>query len=70
VESINRSGWLSISEAADYLKLSQSFIRKQVRHQRIPFARPGGKVLRFRRLDLDRWLESNGCGGESPHLTQ
>lgn len=58
MEPINRSGWLSISEAADYLNLSQSFIRKQVRHQGIPFARPGGKVLRFRRSDLDHWLDS------------
>jgi excisionase family DNA binding protein len=65
VESINRSGWLSITEAADYLKLSQSFIRKQVRHQGIPFARPGGKVLRFRRSDLDHWLESSNSGPAS-----
>jgi excisionase family DNA binding protein len=70
VELINNDGWLSINEAACYLKMSTSFIRKQVRHQHIPFARPGGKVLRFRRSDLDRWLESNGSGAELTCLKQ
>ena len=64
VESSNCGGWLSINEAAQYLNLSVSFIRKQVRHRRIPFARPGGKLLRFRRDALDAWLESNGAGVE------
>ena len=60
--------WFSISEAAQHLKMSVSFIRKQVRLRSIPFSRPGGKVLRFRRSDLDRWLEANGSGGELSYL--
>jgi excisionase family DNA binding protein len=64
VESSNIEGWLSINEVARYLNLSVSFIRKQVRYQRIPFVRPGGKVLRFRRDLLDAWLESNGSRAE------
>jgi excisionase family DNA binding protein len=67
VQSSNYNRWLSIREAAGYLNMSVPFIRKQVRHRLIPFARVGSKALRFRREDLDRWLESNSCGGEISH---
>lgn len=70
MESINRDIWLSIGEAAAYLKVSVSFLRKQVRQQRIPFARAGGKVLRFRRELLDAWLASNGSGELSHPQTE
>ncbi len=56
--------WLAIRDAAAYLRVSVSFIRKLVRHRRIPFARLGTKALRFRRSDLDRWVEAHSCGGE------
>ncbi len=56
----NCDRWLSIREAASYLNMSVSFIRKQVRFQHIPFARVGCKALRFRKEELDRWLASNG----------
>jgi len=54
--------WCDIVTAARYLAVSRSFLRKQVRARRIPFAR-AGKLLRFRRRDLDAWLMSNGYGG-------
>jgi excisionase family DNA binding protein len=60
----NRAEWLTISDAARHLKVSIAFLRKAVRLQKIPFARAGSKVLRFRRSDLDRWLEANGSAGE------
>ena len=41
--STNCEGWLPIAEASRYLNVSVSFLCKQVRYQRIPFARPGGK---------------------------
>jgi excisionase family DNA binding protein len=58
------SDWMTIKDASQYLKMSVGFLRKAVREQRIPFARVGSKVLRFRREELDRWLEANSCGGE------
>jgi excisionase family DNA binding protein len=59
--------WITIKEAARQLHVSTAFLRKGVRLRRIPFARAGTKSLRFRRSDLDRWLESNGCVGETTY---
>jgi excisionase family DNA binding protein len=56
--------WWNIRRAADYLDMSVAFLRKAVRQRRIPFARVGNKALRFRKQDLDRWLEASGTGGE------
>ena len=58
------SGWWDIGRAARYLSVSVPFLRKAVRFKTIPFARAGAKALRFRRSDLDRWLESSGSGKE------
>jgi excisionase family DNA binding protein len=54
--------WMTIREAAGYMRVSCSFIRKHLR--RVPHARAGGKLLRFRKVDLDAWLAANGGGGE------
>jgi excisionase family DNA binding protein len=56
--------WWNIRRAAAYLDMSVAFLRKAVRQRRIPFARAGTKALRFRKQDLDRWLEGNGSGAE------
>jgi len=69
-QQVTESGWWNIKQAAAYLGVSTAFIRKSVRLGRIPYARAGGKVLRFRRIELDRWLESNGSGGEAAHCKQ
>jgi excisionase family DNA binding protein len=58
------SEWWNIKQAASHLGISVAFLRKAVRMRKVPFARIGTKVLRFRRSDLDHWLEANGCGGE------
>ena len=53
----------NIRGAAGYLAMSESFIRKQVRLRRIPFFRVGSKALRFRKADLDAWLQRNAETG-------
>jgi excisionase family DNA binding protein len=50
--------WLTIVQAAHYINMSTGFLRKWVRNGTIPFVRVGAKALRFRRRDLDRWLET------------
>jgi excisionase family DNA binding protein len=60
----NVAEWLTIGDAAGHLKVSIAFLRKAVRLKKVPFARAGSKALRFRRSDLDRWMEANGNGGE------
>ena len=56
--------WWDIKRTASYLGMSIAFLRKAVRLRKVPFVRVGSKAIRFRRSDLDRWLEANGCGGE------
>jgi excisionase family DNA binding protein len=46
---------LNAQQAAAYLNLSQSFIRKSVAANRIPFIRIGTRTL-FRPCDLDAWI--------------
>ena len=58
------SDWCNIKAAAAHLGMSVAFLRKAVRLRKVPFARAGTKALRFRRSDLDRWLEANGSGVE------
>lgn len=50
--------WLDIRDAAEYLTMSEAFLRKAVREQSIPFTRVGAKSLRFDRTALDEWLAS------------
>jgi excisionase family DNA binding protein len=54
----NERYW-NIKETADYMSVSVAFLRKAVRVKRIPFVRVGSKALRFKKRDLDCWLEAN-----------
>jgi len=56
------STWITIRDAAKHIGMSVAFVRKRVHHRTIPFVRIGTKTLRFRRVDLDRWLESSDSG--------
>jgi excisionase family DNA binding protein len=61
------SDLMTINDASRYLKMSVGFLRKAVRRKQIPFARVGSKLLRFRREELDQWLDANSSGGELTH---
>ena len=69
----NRSGraapeWLTLGEAAKYLGVAQSTIRKWSDSGRLPaFYTPGGH-RRFRRGDLDSFLGSSRGGGRARPL--
>ena len=60
--------WWNIKKAAAHLGVSIAFLRKAVRLRKVPFARAGSKAIRFRRADLDSWLETNGCTGEVTYV--
>ena len=58
--------WLTLGQAAKYLGVAQSTIRKWSDHGRVPaFYTPGGH-RRYRRSDLDAFLEHSGPGGAEP----
>ena len=48
-------GLLNAEQVAQYLNVSQSYIRKAVARNTIPFVRIGTRTL-FRRSDLDTWV--------------
>jgi len=55
--------WLTLGQAAKYLGVAQSTIRKWSDQGRLPaFYTPGGH-RRYRRADLDTFLERSGPGG-------
>jgi len=57
--------WLTLGQAAKYLGVAQSTIRKWSDQGRVPaFYTPGGH-RRYRRGDLDSFLERSGPGGTS-----
>lgn len=50
---------LTTKEAASYLGVSKAFLeRDRWAGARIPFVRVGSRTVRYRRLDLDTYLES------------
>jgi excisionase family DNA binding protein len=57
--------WLTLGQAAKYLGVAQSTIRKWSDHGRVPaFYTPGGH-RRYRRPDLDNFLNRSGPGGST-----
>src|SRR5919201_2034838 len=57
--------WLTLGQAAKYLGVAQSTIRKWSDQGRVPaFYTPGGH-LRYRRADLETFLERSGPGGNA-----
>ena len=53
--AMNSDGLLDCAQAAHYLNLSESYIRKAVASNKIPYVRIGTRTL-FRRSDLDEWI--------------
>jgi excisionase family DNA binding protein len=59
------SEWLTLGQAARFLGVAQSTIRKWSDHGRVPaFYTPGGH-RRYRRTDLETFLERSGPGGQA-----
>jgi excisionase family DNA binding protein len=57
--------WLTLGQAAKFLGVAQSTIRKWSDHGRVPaFYTPGGH-RRYRRRDLEAFLERSGPAGKS-----
>ena len=53
---------LNVPEAADYIGISQRYLRSLIAERKIRVVRIGHRVL-LRLIDVDRWLESNLEGG-------
>jgi len=51
---------LTLVEAADYLKLARQTLYNMVNRREIPFLK-AGRQLRFRKSDLDGWLQESAA---------
>lgn len=49
---------LNATEAAAYLSISRGFLFKLTASRRVPYCKPCGRRIFFKKNDLDDWLES------------
>jgi excisionase family DNA binding protein len=53
-------------QAADYVQCTPRYLENQIRSGRLKALKPSGKLLRIRRADLEKFLESGATiGGDS-----
>lgn len=49
--------YISIEEAADYLGVKTSTVRSWIKNKGMPHYRVGGKLLKFKRSEIDEWIK-------------
>ncbi|EJL6346535.1 helix-turn-helix domain-containing protein [Vibrio cholerae] len=54
---------MTVNECAQYTGLSVSYLYKLTHRKLIPFFKPMGKRLYFKRTEIDQWLLRNKQGG-------
>lgn len=50
---------ITLKECGLYTGLSASYLRKLTHYQHIPFYKPHGKKIYFKRREIDNWLLTN-----------
>lgn len=58
-QGILKKDVLTFEEACTYSGISKSFMYKLTSGGKIPFYKPGGKLVYFKRVELDEWLLQN-----------
>ena len=58
------SPWLTPTQAAEYLGVALGTLRNWTSARYVPHVRRG-RVVRYRRDVLDRWLSRGGCDGRT-----
>lgn len=54
----NTDNYINIEEAAAYLGVKSSTIRAWIKKKNMPSHRVGGKLLKFKRSEIDEWVVS------------
>ncbi|RYH74456.1 DNA-binding protein [Flavobacteriaceae bacterium 144Ye] len=62
-QSIINKDILNFEEALSYLKVSKSFLYKMTSKGEITYYKPNGKLIFFKRSDLDNWMLNNKVSG-------
>lgn len=50
--------FLTASQAADYIGVSNNYLYKLTAGHKVPFYNPTGRKLLFKRTELDAWVEA------------
>jgi len=58
-QNIQQKAILSFQEALAYLDVSKSFLYKLTSSNSITFFKPSGKLIYFKKSDLDQWVLQN-----------
>ena len=58
------SPWMTPQQAADYLGIALGTLRNWTSARFIPFSKKG-RVVRYNRAAIDRWLGKGGCAGRA-----
>jgi excisionase family DNA binding protein len=58
-QNLQKKEFLTVEETTVYLQLSKSCLFKMTSNKEIPFYKPGGKKLYFRKPELDEWVFKN-----------
>lgn len=56
---VHHKNILSISEAAEFLGLSMSYMYKLTHWNKLPYYKPSGKIIYFKKTDLEEWMLQN-----------
>lgn len=56
---------LTVEEAAIFLGFSESYVYKLTCTQQIPYYKPNGKMVYFRKGELEEWMTQNRVATES-----
>ena len=51
--------FMTVSDVAEYLGIKPSYVYKMTHNREIPCYKPGGKMVYFKREDVDAWVLSN-----------
>lgn len=55
---------LTCEEVAKLLSLKDLTVRRWTKEGKIPCVRIGGRAVRYRPSDLEKWIQDNSAGGE------
>jgi len=51
--------WMTIEEAAAYLKVSRNTIRNYIKSKTLPSYHSGERLIRIKRIDIDTFLKKS-----------
>lgn len=56
---LNFKSHMSVNDLSRYLELTPDYIRTLTHNREIPFYKPKGKKIYFKKEEIDEWIESS-----------